>query len=100
MQMGTLIKFLLHQLNMVHIELPPLRERKADIPLLARFIVKRFNSELKREGFNIPDEIVNLLPVYQWPGNVKELENVIRRAMVTRTWDFFTSSLNLTDMVN
>jgi DNA-binding NtrC family response regulator len=81
---------------MVHLQLPPLRERKADIPLLARFIVKRFSSELRREDFIIPDEIVNLLQVYPWPGNVKELENVIRRAMITRTWDFSFSGLNLT----
>lgn len=91
MPAGTLIEFLLHRLNVVHIKLPPLRVRKTDIPLLTRFAIEKFNPQFKKDNFKIPEAIVNLFLEYQWPGNIKELENVIRRATFAGIRDFSSS---------
>lgn len=69
---------LFYRLNVFPIVIPPLRERKGDIPLLAKhFISKYFNREVK-----IPEETINNLEGYSWPGNVRQLENVIQRASI------------------
>ena len=73
---------LYYRLNVVNIELPPLRERKEDIPLLAEHFLNKFASENRKEitGFS-PDAIEFLLD-YDWPGNVRELENAVERAVI------------------
>jgi DNA-binding NtrC family response regulator len=72
---------LFHRLNVVPLWLPPLRERVADIPVLAAHFVARFSGELGKQ-LQISDEAVALLARYDWPGNVRELRNVIERACV------------------
>lgn len=73
---------LYYRLNVIVISLPPLRERKEDIPLLANYFLKRYNGMNGEKVKTIPAEVLDLLVDYEWPGNVRELENVIERAVV------------------
>jgi DNA-binding NtrC family response regulator len=73
---------LYYRLNVVEINLPPLRERKEDIPLLVDHCIANLNRELGKTINNVSDEALKLLMEYDWPGNVRELENLIERAMV------------------
>jgi len=79
---GTMREDLYYRLNVVPIELPPLRERKRDIPSLASFFLRRYATENGRTIEGIRDDAQDLLSAYGWPGNVRELENVIERAVV------------------
>ncbi len=73
---------LFYRLNVFPIHLPPLRERKGEIPLLANHFVKKFAASMNKKITRISPGAVNLLERYQWPGNIRELENAIERAMV------------------
>ena len=70
-----------YRLKVIDIELPPLRERKEDIPLLVKHFMERFNGELKKEIHGVSEKTLGILMGYSWPGNVRELENVIQRAI-------------------
>ena len=82
-QSGRFREDLYYRLNVIEIKLPPLRERREDIPLLAEHFVQRISSELGRDVAGISAEALKVLIAYDWPGNVRELENVIERAIVT-----------------
>ena len=73
---------LYYRLNVVPISLPPLRERKEDVPPLAQFFMQRFSSESNKNFTDISQEAMEALIGYDWPGNVRELANVIERAVV------------------
>ncbi|RJP70802.1 MAG: sigma-54-dependent Fis family transcriptional regulator [Candidatus Abyssobacteria bacterium SURF_17] len=73
---------LYYRLNVVEIHLPPLRERKEDIPLLIKHCIAQLNRELSKSVSGISDDALALLMEYDWPGNVRELENLVERAMV------------------
>jgi transcriptional regulator with PAS, ATPase and Fis domain len=73
---------LYYRLNVVPIYLPPLRERREDIPALARFFLHRYSEENRRDAPELTPEIVRVLMEHDWPGNVRELENSIERAVV------------------
>jgi DNA-binding NtrC family response regulator len=73
---------LYYRLNVVNIELPPLRERKEDIPLLAEHFLNKFASENKKDVTGFSPEATKLLLGYDWPGNVRELENAVERAVI------------------
>jgi two-component system, NtrC family, response regulator AtoC len=73
---------LYHRLNVVPIVLPPLRDRREDIPTLARHFLQRFAREVKKNVSGISKEALGKLSAYDWPGNVRELANVIERAVV------------------
>ena len=73
---------LYYRLNVIAIELPPLREHQEDIPLLAHHFIEKFNIEMGGKIELISEDALELLMEYDWPGNVRELENVIERAMV------------------
>src|SRR5258707_10428160 len=73
---------LFYRLNVVRIHIPPLRERREDIPLLVNYFLKKFAKEQEREPKPIGPGVIKLLEKYHWPGNVRELENVVRRALV------------------
>jgi two-component system, NtrC family, response regulator HydG len=73
---------LFYRLNVFPIHLPPLRERKGEIPLLADHFVKKFAASMNKKITRISPGAVNVLERYQWPGNIRELENAIERAMV------------------
>lgn len=72
---------LYYRLNVVYIELPSLRQRKDDIPLLASFFIHRFNEEKDYQIKGITNEAMQILLNYEWPGNVREMENAIESAM-------------------
>ncbi len=94
-QDGLFRKDLFYRLNVIHIQAPPLRQRKQDIPLLIHYFVDKYCFELKKDILEIPGKILKHLQVYQWPGNVRELENVVRRAVALRDWEFVFKELNL-----
>src|SRR4026209_676371 len=71
---------LYYRLNVVTIEMPPVRDRKEDIPALTNFFIKRFAVELKKRIEGVTPEALKLLMRYNWPGNIRELENTIERA--------------------
>jgi DNA-binding NtrC family response regulator len=73
---------LYYRLNVVNIELPPLRERKEDIPLLAAHFLNKFASENRKEVTGFSPDAMEFLLDYDWPGNVRELENAIERAVI------------------
>jgi len=79
---GSFREDLYYRLNVVLINLPPLRERKDDIPLLVEHFLRRYRSESGGRLKYVPLKTLDLLIRYNWPGNVRELENVIERAMV------------------
>jgi Nif-specific regulatory protein len=73
---------LYYRLNVVPIRLPPLRERRDDIPGLAVFFLNRYSEENRRDPPELTHEVLDALMAYDWPGNVRELENYIERAVV------------------
>ena len=87
---GTFREDLYYRLNVVSIEMPPLRDRKDDITALATFFIRRFSGELKKKIDGLDAEAQKLLMRYNWPGNIRELENAIERAML------LTESQNIT----
>jgi DNA-binding NtrC family response regulator len=79
---GRFREDLYHRLNVIPIALPPLRERREDIPDLAHFLLKRLSLETKKSFTDISKEALEKLTAYDWSGNVRELANVIERAVV------------------
>jgi len=73
---------LYYRLNVVPICLPPLRERRSDIPALVRFFLERYCEENRRETPPVPAEVLRRVQEYDWPGNVRELENYVERSVV------------------
>ena len=81
-QAGTFRKDLYYRLNVVVIPIPPLRERKLDIPSIARTFIKKYAQSMNKNVIDISNDTLDRLVAYDWPGNVRELRNVIERAMV------------------
>ena len=79
---GKFREDLFYRLQVMPIPLPPVRERRGDVPLLARYYIDRFNREFKKRVKGLSPDAVTLLERYQWPGNVRELRNAIERAML------------------
>jgi DNA-binding NtrC family response regulator len=75
-------KDLFYRLNVIKIELPPLRERKEDIPLLVKHFLEIYSRENNKKDLKVTEDIMELLENYSWPGNVRELENFIERTVV------------------
>jgi DNA-binding NtrC family response regulator len=81
-QEGRFREDLYYRLNVISLELPPLRDRTDDIPLLAEFFLERLAEERGEEPRTVSDDAFEVLAGYPWPGNVRELENVLERAVV------------------
>ena len=79
---GTFREDLYYRLNVVSLRVPPLREREGDIPGLIAYFLKKFNRELKKEVAGITPAAKEKIVSYGWPGNIRQLENVLKRAMV------------------
>lgn len=79
---GRFREDLFYRLNVITIHLPPLRERKEDIPVLSNFFVVKYTKKYKKEIQGFTPHAMDTLCSYQWPGNVRELENIIERAIV------------------
>jgi two-component system response regulator PilR (NtrC family) len=84
---GILREDLFYRLNVIPIQLPPLRERPEDIPLLAAHFVRKISAELGKSVKGVSPEALAILENYRWPGNIRELENVIERALVLGSGD-------------
>ncbi len=84
---GRFREDLFYRLNVVNIHLPPLRERREDIPILAGHFLRRFSQENSRQVQGFTPGAVDYLSAYEWPGNVRQLENVIERCVVLATHD-------------
>jgi two-component system response regulator PilR (NtrC family) len=82
MEGGKFREDLFYRLHVISIQLPALRERKDDIPLLAQHFLQKYGDENRKLGLELAPEALDLLTAYDWPGNVRELENVIERAVV------------------
>jgi Nif-specific regulatory protein len=82
---GTFRQDLFYRLNVVGVEMPPLRDRREDIPLLASYFVEKYSAKCNRRVRGITPEARTRLASYDWPGNVRELENAIERAIVLGT---------------
>jgi DNA-binding NtrC family response regulator len=79
---GTFREDLYYRLHVINIYLPPLRERKDDVPLLVHHFLEKYAEENNRRDLELTPEALDALMDYHWPGNVRELENVIERAVV------------------
>ena len=84
---------LYYRLNVITIPLPPLRERKEDIPPLVEHFLKKFMQENSREGLRFSPEAMKMMMDYDWPGNVRELENAVERAVVLSSGPNLTPEL-------
>jgi two-component system response regulator AtoC len=84
---GKFRKDLFYRFNVVPIHLPPLRERRSDVPLLANYFLSRYNIQLKKSIKGFSNESMSLLQFYRYPGNVRELENIIERAVMLTKGD-------------
>jgi formate hydrogenlyase transcriptional activator len=80
--LGTFRQDLYYRLNVFPIALPPLRERREDIPLLVHYFVGRYAQKIGRRITHVPRDSMRRLLAYEWPGNVRELEHVIERAVI------------------
>jgi formate hydrogenlyase transcriptional activator len=87
---GRFREDLLYRLNVVPIDVPPLRERVADIPLLVEYFIDRFGKKAGKKFRTIDKKSLRLLQAYAWPGNIRELQNVIERAVILREGDTFS----------
>jgi formate hydrogenlyase transcriptional activator len=73
---------LFYRLNVFPIRIPPLRERREDIPLLVSYFVERFAKQMQKKIDSIPAAVMKALKTWEWPGNIRELENLIERAVI------------------
>jgi two-component system nitrogen regulation response regulator GlnG len=80
----------LHTALSVVVKLPPLRERREDTPLLVRHFIQLFNAEFDRTIARVDDRVMQMLQAYRWPGNVAELESVIKRGCILARSDVIT----------
>jgi DNA-binding NtrC family response regulator len=87
---GTFIEDLFWRLNVITIEMPPLRERKEDIEQLVNHFINKLSKKNKKDIRGINKEAIDILLKYQWPGNIRELRNVIERAMSLTDGDYIT----------
>lgn len=81
-ELGNFREDLFYRLNVVAIRLPPLRERREDIPLLVQHFVEKYGRRYRGSVTSLPPEVMQAFRAYAWPGNVRELENMIRRLLV------------------
>jgi transcriptional regulator with PAS, ATPase and Fis domain len=81
-EQGTFREDLYYRINVINIQLPPLRERLEDLPLLIEHFIQKFRAKRNRDIRKVSNEVLQLLRGYDFPGNVRELENAIERAFV------------------
>jgi two-component system, NtrC family, response regulator len=81
------------RLNIFEIKLPSLRERSKDISILAHYFVKQFSEKTNKKTLNIADDFLQKLENYSWPGNIRELKNIIERSVILSNGDTLTSDV-------
>ncbi len=87
---GRFREDLFYRINVIPVKLPPLRDRAADIPLLAEFFLKRYNSRFRKQIQGITDPTMAMLQKYWWPGNIRELENLVERLVAVSDKDYIS----------
>jgi len=90
---GNFREDLLYRINVIVLNIPPLRERKGDLPLLAEYFLQKYIEKNRKPVRELTPKAVALLQEYDWPGNVRELENVIERAVILSKDDVITPAL-------
>jgi transcriptional regulator with PAS, ATPase and Fis domain len=85
---GAFRQDLFYRLNIITLEIPPLRERREDIPILAKHFVQKFSKKHNIRGIYLLPETIKMLKKYDWPGNVRELENIIERLIALSDSDW------------
>jgi DNA-binding NtrC family response regulator len=88
MRLGEFRSDLFYRLNVISITIPPLRDRRDDIPLLMQYFLKRLNERLNKKISGFEKEVMDLFLEYSWPGNVRELENFIERSMALEKGEY------------
>ena len=89
---GRFREDLFYRLNVIEIKLPPLNERQEDIPLLVHHFLEKYNKELNRQIKGVDEETMRILQNYEWKGGIRELENVIERALILCENDIITKN--------
>lgn len=92
-QEGRFREDLYYRLNVINIQLPPLRDRREDIPLISEYFIKKYCEENEKPHYRLSSDALKSLMDYHWPGNVRELENVIERAVVLAQTETIDRSL-------
>jgi DNA-binding NtrC family response regulator len=87
---GRFREDLYYRLNVIELHIPPLRERRDDIPLLVEYLIRRHNQDLKKSYKGVDNTTMKLLMAMPWKGNVRELDNVLERAMILGNGDWIT----------
>ncbi len=87
---GRFREDLFYRINVIPIKLPPLRERTEDIPQLAEFFLKRYNTRFRKKIQGVTDATMGMLQRYHWPGNIRELENLVERLVAVSDKDYLS----------
>jgi transcriptional regulator with PAS, ATPase and Fis domain len=87
---GTFRSDLFYRLNVFPIEIPPLRQRREDIPMLVQYFIDRYARELGKNIRSVSKEMLDLFQSYAWPGNIRELRNVIERSIIVCETETFS----------
>jgi len=80
--LGKFREDLFFRINVIRLHIPPLRERREDIPILIRYFLEKYNKEYNKDVIRISDEVLSVLLQYDYPGNVRELENIIKHGII------------------
>jgi two-component system response regulator GlrR len=95
LKQGLFREDLFYRIHVIPVHLPPLRERKEDIPPLVEHFLKKFNRQMKKETKGLEPMVLQRLMLHEWPGNVRELENTIEYAVAMSQQDFITEDFIL-----
>jgi sigma-54 dependent transcriptional regulator, acetoin dehydrogenase operon transcriptional activator AcoR len=98
-QIGRFRQDLYYRLHVVELTVPPLRERVEDIPALATYLMRKLSAKFEREAFEFEDGFIAKLQTYHWPGNIRELENFLERA-IARAGNGSVLSVDMIDLAN
>ncbi len=90
---GTFRQDLYYRINVVNLQMPPLRERRSDIPDLAGYFLEYYNRKYNCRARDFSPELIAILTKYHWPGNIRELENLVKRYVILGTEDVITTDL-------
>jgi two-component system, NtrC family, response regulator AtoC len=94
---GSFRQDLFYRINVVNITVPPLRERSTDVPDLVNYFLRVYNTQFNRTVAPVPLPVLKMMQAYHWPGNIRELENLMKRYVILGSPDVITSELQNTE---